>query len=61
MDKGKWIIEQDENWCGGEVCFCSDCNYGFATKLHFEPFYWRFCPHCGKAKDVPTFEELCNE
>ena len=55
--KGYWIIEQDDNWLGGEVCWCSECEYGFATALNFEPFYWKYCPRCGKEMDVPPLED----
>lgn len=51
--KGRWIHEVDDDMLfGGEAYVCSDCGYGYGTKMHFEPQTWKYCPNCGKPKEV---------
>ena len=50
---GEWILENDEDYYGGEVVRCSLCGYGYSTKAFFEPWNFEHCPHCGaKMKGV---------
>ena len=56
-ERDKWIVEDDPTWCGGAVCKCSACGYGFAMGAYFEPDLWRFCPMCGAKMEVDANRE----
>ena len=45
--KGEWIVRNNTDFYGGEECACSVCDYGYSTKAFFEPWNFKYCPHCG--------------
>lgn len=45
----RWMVEKD--FKGTDFIVCSVCNYSMNSEYYFEPWHFKYCPHCGEFMD----------